>query len=80
MEDCFGDGKRRADAIGEMRSISNVHEYKNAFFEIGAGRAAGICNDNTGVKEIWRNGKEPLMLGDSNIILARKFTQKWGSL
>jgi len=24
------DGKRRADAIGEMRSISNILDYKNA--------------------------------------------------
>jgi hypothetical protein len=41
-----------------MRSISNGHEYKNAFFEIGAGLAAGMCNDDTVGKEIWRNGKD----------------------
>ena len=69
------DGRRRAEAIGEMRRFSNGHEYKKAFFEIGAGQAAGMCNGDTVGKEIWRNGKEPLMEGHSNIILARKFTQ-----
>jgi hypothetical protein len=54
----LGDGRRRAEAIGEMRSISNGHEYKNAVFEIGAGLAAGMCIGDTVGKEIWRNGKE----------------------
>jgi hypothetical protein len=76
----LGDGRRRAEAIGEMRSISNGHEYKNAFFEIGAGLAAGMCIGDTVGKEILRSGKEPLMEGHSNIVLARKFTQNWDSL
>ena len=53
----LGDGRRRAEAIGEMRRFSNGHEYKKAFFEIGAGQAAGMCNGDTVGKEIWRNGK-----------------------
>ena len=53
----MGDGWRRAEAIGEMRGSSNGHEYKKAFFEIGAGQAAGMCNDDTVGKEIWRNGE-----------------------
>ena len=51
-------GKRRVDIIGEMLRLSNVPDYKNAFFEPIAFPTSEIYNDNPFVKEILRTGKE----------------------
>ena len=51
-------GKRRVDVIGEMLRLSNVPDYKNAFFEPIAFPTSEIYNDNPFVKEILRTGKE----------------------
>jgi uncharacterized protein len=51
-------GKQRADIIGEMLRLSNVPDYKNAFFEPIAFPTSEIYNDNPFVKEILRTGKE----------------------
>jgi uncharacterized protein len=51
-------GKRRVDVIGEMLRLSNIPDYKNAFFEPIAFPTSEIYNDNPFVKEILRTGKE----------------------
>jgi hypothetical protein len=58
MGDFFESGKRRAEIIGEMLRLSNVPEYKNAFFEPIAFPTSEIYNDNPFVKEILRTGEE----------------------
>ncbi|MDR3011709.1 MAG: nucleotidyltransferase domain-containing protein [Chitinispirillales bacterium] len=51
-------GKRRVDVIGDLLRLSNVPDYKNAFFEPIAFPTSEIYNDNPFVKEILRTGKE----------------------
>jgi len=53
-------GRRRVDVIGEMLRLSNIPDYKNAFFEPIAFPTSEIDNGNPFVKEILRTGKDIL--------------------
>ncbi len=51
-------GKQRVDVIGDLLRLSNVPDYKGAFFEPIAFPTSEIYNDNPFVKEVLRTGKE----------------------